>query len=197
MEKAIDESLREPSPPEMPPEKPRSLPPLLVLMLVPLAWGTYGPSIKSLYSLDAPPPELLFSVLNYVVSASSLAVISAVRALLRTGEATGEAEASSQANPEAGENGLEVGEKELEVGDQGLQPSADMPPGWASGLPLGDDWRTTLAGFELGSYLFVGSTIQIFGIQYTTAGRAAFIVQLTTVIVPLLEAALTRTAPAR
>lgn len=36
---------------------------------------------------------------------------------------------------------------------------------------------------------------QIFGIQHTTAGRAAFLVQLTTVAVPLLEAAISRRSP--
>lgn len=49
---------------------------LLVLCLVPLAWGTYGPAIKALYALDAPPPELLFSVLNYCVSSSALLAVS-------------------------------------------------------------------------------------------------------------------------
>ena len=53
----------------------------------------------------------------------------------------------------------------------------------------------TPAGVELGAYLFIGSCLQLFGLQYTTVGRAAFIVQLTTVVVPLLDAALNRRVP--
>lgn len=136
---------------------------LLVLMLVPVAWGTYGPSVKELYALDAPPPELLFSVLSYVVSVCSLVAVSAIRAASRK-------EDLPERVPGAGDSTQDA-----------------VPAGRGAAL----------AGLELGGYLFVGSTIQIFGMQCTTAGRAAFIVQLTTVIVPLLEAALKRTAPSR
>ena len=58
---------------------PPPLSPFLVLALVPLAWGTYGPAIKTMYSLDAPPPELAFNFLNYVVSSLALVAVSAVR----------------------------------------------------------------------------------------------------------------------
>jgi drug/metabolite transporter (DMT)-like permease len=50
------------------------------------------------------------------------------------------------------------------------------------GFPL--EWT---AGVELGLWLFLGSTVQISGIQSTTAIRAAILVQLTTIIVPFLE----------
>uniref|UniRef100_A0A7S2TXC8 EamA domain-containing protein n=1 Tax=Lotharella oceanica TaxID=641309 RepID=A0A7S2TXC8_9EUKA len=44
------------------------------------------------------------------------------------------------------------------------------------------------AGFELGLWLFLGSTLQLTGLKLTTGSQAAVIVQLTTVFVPLLEA---------
>jgi drug/metabolite transporter (DMT)-like permease len=50
-------------------------------------------------------------------------------------------------------------------------------------------WR---AGAELGGYLFLGNFFQVLGLQWTTADRAAFIVQLTTVIVPVLESVSSR-----
>jgi len=46
------------------------------------------------------------------------------------------------------------------------------------------------AGLELGSYLFLGNCAQVVGLQSTTADAAAFLVQLTTIIVPTLEARL-------
>jgi drug/metabolite transporter (DMT)-like permease len=53
----------------------------------------------------------------------------------------------------------------------------------------------TRVGLELGMWLFLGSTIQIVGIQSTTAIKSAIIVQLTTVIVPILESLLVTKKP--
>ena len=47
---------------------------------------------------------------------------------------------------------------------------------------------TTRGGWELGSYLFIGNGLQVVGLQTVPADRAAFLVQLTTVMVPLLSA---------
>ena len=145
------------------------LAPLVVLSLVPLAWGTYGPAIKSLYSLEAPPPELLFNWMNYVVSAATLVVVSLVRAQVGT-----------PSNPSVSL-----------AGDDSSSTGASGASGGADGSDVSDSPRSAmLAGAELGGYLFLGSTMQIFGLRYTSAGRAAFLVQLTTVIVPLLDALL-------
>ena len=43
-----------------------------MLLLVPFVWGTYGPSIKLLYDLPAPPPEIFFNWMTFAVSLSSL-----------------------------------------------------------------------------------------------------------------------------
>lgn len=48
------------------------------------------------------------------------------------------------------------------------------------------------AGLELGGWLFLGSTLQVWGLELTSASRASFLIQLTTVIVPVLEALLGR-----
>lgn len=53
------------------------------------------------------------------------------------------------------------------------------------------DWPWA-GGFELGTYLFVGNALQIFGLKTVPADRAAFLLQLTTIFVPLLSAALNR-----
>lgn len=44
-----------------------------------------------------------------------------------------------------------------------------------------------IPGAELGLWLFLGSTLQVIGIQDTSASKAGLIVQSTTIIVPVLE----------
>mmetsp|Transcript_23205 Transcript_23205/g.27901 ORF Transcript_23205/g.27901 Transcript_23205/m.27901 type:complete len:379 (+) Transcript_23205:14-1150(+) len=44
------------------------------------------------------------------------------------------------------------------------------------------------AGIELGLYLFLGNCAQVLGLQTTSADAAAFLVQLTTIVVPAIEA---------
>ena len=127
-----------------------SLLPLGVPMLVPVAWGTFGVAVKSIARLGAPPPELAFSVMQYIVSSSAL----------------------------------------------GLLSSVTLPPAASEKLPA-TGAATAAAGFELGSYLFFGAMLQLFGLSMTTATRGAFIVQLTTLFVPLMDAAAKRTAPSR
>ncbi len=168
------------SPDEPPPPAPSKagVRQLLVLLAVPLAWGTYGPSVKSLYALDAPPPELLFTTMTYVVSSSALALISLLRAASGSDSEGGDRAAAASAVEGGGAEGAAPREEGAE-GAEGATRSA------------------LLAGFELGAYLFLGSTVQIFGMRYTTVGRAAFIVQLTTVIVPLLEGLIYRRLPPR
>ena len=119
-------------------ENQPSLLPLGVLMLVPVAWGTFGVAVKAIARVGAPPPELAFSVMQYIVSSSAL----------------------------------------------GLVPSVTMQPA-ASEKATGA--ATVAAGFELGSYLFFGALLQLFGLGMTTATRGAFIVQLTTIIVRSLH----------
>lgn len=161
--KSYPEEEREPP---QPPSQP--FPPLLVLLLVPLAWGTYGPAVKSLYALEAPPPELAFNWLNYIVSSSTLAALSLAMPSSASSVESNLADSNDDDDDAAG-------------GDA------------AAAL----DRAALFAGLELGGYLFLGSTVQIFGMRYTTAGRAAFIVQLTTVIVPLLDALVSRRLPNR
>ncbi len=56
------------------------------------------------------------------------------------------------------------------------------------------DWR---AGLFLGSFLLVGFTLQTLGLLWTTPARAGFITGLCVVIVPMMQAVLTRQRPSR
>ncbi|CAN8061842.1 unnamed protein product [Agarophyton chilense] len=50
--------------------------------------------------------------------------------------------------------------------------------------------RILRAGFELGILMFLANVVQLFGLKYTDASRAAFLQQMSTVLVPLAAAAL-------
>ena len=54
--------------------------------------------------------------------------------------------------------------------------------------PQRDDSWPIRGGIELGLYLFVGNALQVLGLRTVPADRAAFLLQMTTLIVPLLEA---------
>lgn len=53
--------------------------------------------------------------------------------------------------------------------------------------PLSQLRHTYRAGIELGTYLYLGSWLNLEALTRTSASRSAFFVQLTTVIVPLAE----------
>lgn len=110
---------------------------IAVLLTVPLAWGTYNPVVKYLYTIDPPVPGLIFSAAYYIVAALTLWLL-------------------------------------LLLSQKDLRPSS---PAWAGGI-------------ELGSYLFVGNLVQVVALRTVPADRAGFLVQLTTIIVPFLDAML-------
>ena len=118
---------------------------ILVLLTVPLAWGTYTPVVKYMYEkMDPSMPGFVFSAGYYVVAAVSLSILSQ----------------------------LQVQNEEDDYLDKEEESNK----------------ITNIGGWELGSYLFIGNGLQVVGLQTVPADRAAFLVQLTTVIVPLLSA---------
>ena len=55
----------------------------------------------------------------------------------------------------------------------------------------GLDTQSSLrGGMELGTYLFLGNAFQVFGLRTVPSDRAAFLLQLTTIFVPFLQAIL-------
>lgn len=49
-----------------------------------------------------------------------------------------------------------------------------------------------LGGFELGTYLFIGNLLQVIGLKTVPSDRAALLLQLTTIFVPLVQSILAR-----
>jgi drug/metabolite transporter (DMT)-like permease len=59
-----------------------------------------------------------------------------------------------------------------------------------------DSWKTAgRGGVELGSYLFIGNMLQVIGLQTIPSDRAAFLLQLTTLFVPIAQSLSERTLP--
>jgi len=135
---------------------------ILVLLTVPIAWGTYAPVVKYVYQLQAPVPGLVFSAAYYAVaSATLLGILAFQKSIKNTG------------NQEVESSLMQLDTTNYEAPEQKS----------SSSLPV-----QVQGGLELGSYLVMGNTLQVIGLQSVPADRAAFLVQLTTIMVPLLQA---------
>ena len=149
-------------PPELSRRKPSPLSgmELWVLLLVPMAWGTWSPATVLLYrqlTLHVPPAPLLNSYFQIVSFSALYATLAAGR--MRTG-ADREEDALLPLNGASAPGSAAV-RKEF--------------PGMIR------------VGAELGMWLFIGSSLQLYGLQFTSANKAAFLVQLTTIFVPVIE----------
>uniref|UniRef100_A0A6U6LLQ7 EamA domain-containing protein n=1 Tax=Odontella aurita TaxID=265563 RepID=A0A6U6LLQ7_9STRA len=65
-------------------------------------------------------------------------------------------------------------------------PSVDAETASSSATYFGLD-VSTRAGLELGSWKFLGTTANLYGLSLTTADHGAFLIQLTTLIVPVVQ----------
>jgi len=52
--------------------------------------------------------------------------------------------------------------------------------------------RSIRGGLELGTYLFIGNGLQVLGLKTVPSDRAAFLLQLTTIFVPLVQATINK-----
>ena len=123
---------------------------VLVLLTVPLAWGTYAPVVKYVYEMDPPVPGFVFSAAYYLIASASLLTLMAM----------------SSTNTDE-------------------EDPSDVSKDGSMSLPI-------QGGVELGSYLFLGNCLQVVGLETVPADRAAFLVQLTTIMVPIFQAAFAR-----
>jgi hypothetical protein len=121
---------------------------ILVLMTVPLSWGTYVPVVRYLYTIEPAVPGFVFSACYYALAAVTTSALVARQNF----------------------EGSKDGEK---------SPKVDNLSG--ASMPM-------KAGMELGSYLFIANCLQVVGLQTVQSDRAGFLVQLTTVMVPFVEA---------
>ena len=127
---------------------------ILVLMTVPLAWGTFEPVVRFVYAIDPPIPGLVFSPCYYLVAATALSALSVV---------TSRSDDEQTGILSSFEN----------IGDRTAEENPALP---------------ILGGMELGFYLFLGYSLQVLGLDTLNSDRVAFLIQLTTIFVPLVQA---------
>jgi drug/metabolite transporter (DMT)-like permease len=138
-----------------------------VLLTVPIAWGSYEPAVRLLYKIQPDIPPFLFSFVYYLIATVALTTVSSFVSP-RT-----EPQPQTQATAcDAGVNNTSL----LHEKQQKEQQQLD----------------TTSGGFELGTYLFVGNALQVLGLQEVASDRAAFELQLTTILVPIIQSILSR-----
>lgn len=135
---------------------------IVVLLTVPLAWGTYGPVVKYLYTIDPPIPGLVFSAAYYFVAAVTLWTLVGISSLFVNSRQKSNVSSSI--------------------------PEITTPTN-ASKRSIG---TALVGGMELGGYLFLGNLVQVLALRTVPADRAGFLVQLTTILVPFLDAGINR-----
>ena len=157
---------------------------ILVLMTVPLAWGTYTPVIQYLYTQpDLPIPGLFFSGSYYIVAALTLWIIIRTRMPAASPQvSTNDSDNDSSLKTLSELTGSMVPMTANAMITNPLTNTAAIVP------PPPNCNNYWYGGMELGLYLFVANVLQIIGLQSVPADRAGFLVQLTTLFVPLLEA---------
>lgn len=119
---------------------------ILVLLTVPLTWGTYVPVVRFLYAIQPPVPGFVFSACYYALAAITTSTITLWQ--------------SRRTTPTTVNDGDTNGQQSMPI----------------------------VGGLELGAYLFIANCLQVIGLRTVESDRAGFLVQLTTVMVPFVEA---------
>jgi drug/metabolite transporter (DMT)-like permease len=147
-----------------------------LLYAVPFLWGTFGPAVRLLFMTDPHPEPSVFNserllLANAVYAPVLLAEVAAVRARFRA-RAEAAAEGAAAAT------------------DHNRAATRTQGDGDGDDDDAADPFLSIRAGLELGAYVFCANVAQVIGLQSTSASRAAFLVQLQTVFIPVLAAAL-------
>jgi drug/metabolite transporter (DMT)-like permease len=162
---------------------------LLVLATVPIAWGTFEPAVRLVYKYEPLMPPLVFSFAYYMVATSVLTIGTLYSSAAAVSVSRSASSPSAQNRPMASAAVATTTSNEDETGDTKTidETTHDAATNkdfgsFFSGLPL-----STRGGIELGTYLFIGNAFQVIGLKTVPSDRAAFLLQLTTIFVPLLK----------
>ena len=137
---------------------------LLVLVTVPMAWGSFEPAVRYVYEIQSEMPPFVFSFLYYLTAATTLTLLAARPLSKKDGDLC-EIDA---------------------VEDYRTNKAANKS------VSLVQDLLSVQGGIELGTYLFVGNGFQVVGLKTVPSDRAAFLLQLTTIFVPLVQSVVAR-----
>lgn len=148
-----------------------------LLYTVPFMWGTFGPAVRVLFMSDPHPEPSVFNserllLSNAVYFPVLLAEVSNIRRKFRGRLRTQIRAEKALARDEP-----------ARVYDRNRLQAVDLPE-------ERDPFFSIRAGVELGAYVFCANVAQVIGLQSTSASRAAFLVQLQTVFIPVIAAAM-------
>ena len=147
-----------------------------VLLTVPIAWGSYEPAVRLVYKIQPQIPPFLFSFIYYVIATVALTTLSSSASSLQkqkekqVQQTTGDLEQQQQQQHMFVENMIDTTTFTKKTNDD----IADR------------------GGVELGTYLFVGNALQVIGLSEVASDRAAFELQLTTILVPIVQSILAK-----
>lgn len=138
----------------------------LCLCGVALLWGSYSPVIRYIYSSPGPPTPAALTAVRTVIQAFVLLISDA---------AVRQQQFSSPDKAKARQP----------VASPNVSRNYDQHPAimgsilsWLSRTLQSTSSKLWIAGAELGFWNFCGSTFQALGLQYTTATRGAFLIQV-------------------
>lgn len=145
---------------------------MLVLLTVPVAWGTFEPAVRYVYEIQPDVPPFVFQFVYYLVAATSLCVLAL----------SSPQTASKDDGPESETLKLLTTNTTSEVEKT---TKTKQLVSFRNSLPI-------QGGLELGTYLFLGNGLQVVGLKTVPSDRAAFLLQITTIFVPLVQSLLAR-----
>lgn len=141
----------------------------ILLLLVPVFWGTYGPAVRYVYEQPYSPSP---SVLTLARKAVSLIFFFCFLPL----------EASNSSSQQSTEQVVPGGTDTVEMDSRGFS-TVNQLSGYLTDA-VGVEWTSAI---ELGLWTFLGTACQTDGLENTTATRAGFLLQTVTVLVPALS----------
>ncbi|KAF6002044.1 hypothetical protein CCYA_CCYA12G3245 [Cyanidiococcus yangmingshanensis] len=127
-------------------------------------WGSFSPAVRELYTLRHPPPPAVFNTARLLLSCATFWPVWLQQ--------------WRQLRQRLSANNTD--------GTRPLPPYRELYRRLAE-LFWSETYNWFRGGLELGLYVFLGNVAQVIGLEYTPASRAAFLVQLQTVFIPLLS----------
>eukprot|EP00192_Tetraselmis_astigmatica_P004521 CAMPEP_0117660632 /NCGR_PEP_ID=MMETSP0804-20121206/7070_1 /TAXON_ID=1074897 /ORGANISM="Tetraselmis astigmatica, Strain CCMP880" /LENGTH=436 /DNA_ID=CAMNT_0005467371 /DNA_START=375 /DNA_END=1685 /DNA_ORIENTATION=- len=158
---------------------------IVALIGVAFLWGTYTPVLRFLYDIEGAPSPSMLTAVRGVLGSLVLGLSSLLWAEKPKPDKHSlvpiDRKCSMSANLE--EIALLI-KDEMEHRDaQGLSGTRL----WAFERMTATSDKLWVAGVEMGFWNFMGTALQAIGLEYTTATRAAFIIQSTALFTPLIS----------
>jgi len=167
-------------------------------MTVPIAWGTFEPAVRFVYKYQPLMPPLVFSLAYYLVATSVLIICSFLLMLSSSSSSSSSISKVTNNDNENTNNTTISSSLSLSTTTTTVTPPATTEVDTTTMLTTLNDntsdnnnWRkiplSIQGGIELGTYLFIGNSLQVIGLKTVPSDRAAFLLQLTTIFVPILK----------